>query len=113
MLRLLVLCAVLCGCDVAVAGAGTSGDVSWAFTINNTMPASGVQGGGLIVVVAYADGSSASYTVAAGSSLSLTAVGASVRVQGGGTSATAGPGDTLFYSGSGWTSTPPQPSAAN
>jgi hypothetical protein len=113
MLRLLILCAVLCGCDVSVAGAGTSGDVSWAFTINNTQPSSGVQSGGLIVIVSYADGSSASYVVAAGSSLSLTAEGASVRVQGGGSSATAGPGGTLYYTGSGWTSTPPRPVVAN
>lgn len=113
MLRILLLCAVLCGCDVAVAGAGSNGDVSWAFTINNTMPSSGVSGGGLLVIVAYADGSSSSYTVAAGSSLSLRAEGASVRVQGGGTSATAGPGDTLYFTASGWTSTPPQPVVAN
>lgn len=108
MLRILVLCAVLAGCDVAVEGAGVSGDVSWAFTINNTLPPSGTQGGGLLVVVTYANGSSATYTVAAGSSLSLTAQGASVSVVGGGSSTTAGPGGTLYYTGSGWSTSPPR-----
>ncbi len=112
MFRILVLCAVLCGCDVAMAGAGSSGDVSWAFTINNTLPPSGVSGGGLVVVVAYADGSSASYTVAPGSSLTLSAQGASVRVSGGGSTATARPDDTLFYSVAGWSMDPFEPSGS-
>jgi len=115
MLRLLLGCAMLIvsGCGFAAAGAGTSGDVAWAFTINNTLPPMAVPpgygDGGLIVIVTYQDGYSTSYVVAAGSSLSVPGNGATAVVYGGGMYTTVGPGAALFWSNGGWSSSPPMP----
>ena len=110
MLRLLACCVVLlAGCTFAAAGSGTDGNVSWAFTITNTLPDSAVigGGGGLVVVITYDDGSTRTQTVPPGGSLTIPSNGTAAVVNGGGSSASAGPGTDLFWTISGWSTTPP------
>lgn len=116
MLRLLIcVIAVVCaGCSFAAAGAGTSGNVAWAFTINNTLPPSAVipGGGGLVVVITYSDGSSSTVSVPPGGTVTVPANGTAAVVSGGGANASVGPGAALWWTASGWSTTPPAPSAS-
>lgn len=116
MLRLLVcaLAIISTGCSFAAAGAGTSGNVSWAFTINNTLPPSAViaGGGGLVVIITYSDGSSSTVSVPPGGSVTVPSNGAAAVVSGGGANTSVGPGTALWWTTTGWSTTPPIPSGA-
>ncbi len=112
MLRLLAMAVILSGCMVSAAGSGTDGNVSWAFTINNTLPASAVPpggGGGLLVVVTYGNGTSATYLVPPGGSVTVPANGSAAVVSGGGAIRSVGPGGELFWTSTGWSASPPAP----
>ena len=115
MLRLLICAVVIvsAGCSVTAAGVGTTGNVSWAFTINNTLPPSAVisGGSGLVVVIAYSDGTSRTASVPPGGTLVVPANGTAAVVSGGGASASVGPGSALWWTASGWSTTPPAPAA--
>lgn len=117
MFRLLMLALVvlaLGGCLAAAAGSGTTGNVSWSFTITNTLPPSAVipGGGGLVVIITYADGSTATRTVPPGGTLTVPANGTAAVVNGGGQTAQVGPGAQMWWTPAGWSSSPPAPSAA-
>jgi hypothetical protein len=116
MLRMLLGAMLIAasGCEFAAAGAGTTGNVSWAFTISNTLPPSAVipgGGGGLLVVIAYSDGSSATVSIPPGGSVTVPANGTAAVVSGGGSNASVGPGSALWWTASGWSTTPPAPTA--
>ena len=109
MLRLLLVVLVLTGCEFAGAGYGSGDNVAWAFTINNGAPTTS---SGLIVVVTYQDGGTASYTVPPGGTLNVPAGGRSVMITSGSASTTVTPGQRWYWSGSAWSSGGIAPSAA-
>ena len=115
-MRRLFVCAVVivcAGCTFAAAGAGTTGNVAWAFTINNTLPPSTVTsgGGGLVVLITYSNGSTRTVNIPPGGSLTVPANGTAAVVSGGGANTSVGPGSELWWTPSGWSTTAPTPSA--
>ncbi len=109
MLRLLLVVLVLSGCEFAGAGYGSSDNVAWAFTINNGAPTTS---GGLIVVVTYQSGGTASYMVPAGGTLNVPADGRSVMITSGSASTTVTAGQSWYWTGSTWSNGAIAPSVA-